>query len=93
MEEILQALRNNEIIIVTDDEDRENEADLICAGENITGEMINFMATHARGLICTPIGSKIAERLNLEPMVATNTDNHSTAITDYIDHVHTTTGI
>lgn len=93
MEEILQALRNNEIIIVTDDEDRENEADLICAGENITGEMINFMATHARGLICTPIGSKIAERLNLEPMVATNTDNHSTAFTVSIDHVDTTTGI
>jgi len=93
MEEILQALRNNEIIIVTDDEDRENEADLICAGENITGEMINFMATHARGLICTPIGNKIAERLNLEPMVATNTDNHSTAFTVSIDHVDTTTGI
>ena len=93
MEEILQALRNNEIIIVTDDEDRENEADLICAGQNITGEMINFMATHARGLICTPIGSKIAERLNLEPMVATNTDNHSTAFTVSIDHVDTTTGI
>lgn len=93
MEEILQALRNNEIIIVTDDEYRENEADLICAGQNITGEMINFMATHARGLICTPIGSKIAERLNLEPMVATNTDNHSTAFTVSIDHVDTTTGI
>lgn len=93
MEEILQALRNNEIIIVTDDEDRENEADLICAGENVTGEMINLMACYGKGLICTPIGSKVAERLNLEPMVATNTDNHSTAFTVSIDHVDTTTGI
>ncbi|BFL72763.1 GTP cyclohydrolase II [Anaerococcus nagyae] len=93
MEEILQALRNNEIIIVTDDEDRENEADLICAGQNVTGEMINLMACYGKGLICTPIGSKVAERLNLEPMVATNTDNHSTAFTVSIDHVDTTTGI
>ncbi len=93
MEEILQALRNNEIIIVTDDEDRENEADLICAGENVTGEMINLMAVYGKGLICTPIGESVAERLSLEPMVATNTDNHATAFTVSIDHVNTSTGI
>lgn len=93
MEEILQALRNNEIIIVTDDEDRENEGDFICAGENVTGEMINLMAKYGRGLICTPISQEVADRLNLGPMVATNTDNHSTAFTVSIDHVDTTTGI
>lgn len=93
MEDILQALRNNEIIIVTDDEDRENEGDFICAGENVTGEMINLMATRGKGLICTPIGSSIAEKLNLNMMVENNTDNHCTAFTVSIDHVDTTTGI
>lgn len=93
MEEILQALRNNEIVIVTDDEDRENEADFICAGENVTGEMINLMATYGKGLICTPISEEVAERLNLGPMVPTNTDNHSTAFTVSVDHIDTTTGI
>ena len=93
MEEILQALRNNEIIIVTDDENRENEGDLICAGQNVTGEMINFMACFGKGLICTPISQEVADRLNLEPMVAVNTDNHSTAFTVSIDHVETSTGI
>ena len=93
MEEILQAIRNNEIVIVTDDEDRENEGDFICAGENVTGEMINLMATYGKGLICTPISEKIADKLSLGQMVATNTDNHSTAFTVSIDHVDTTTGI
>ena len=56
VKEALEALKRNEIILVTDDEDRENEGDMICAGENVTGEMINIMATYAKGLICTPIG-------------------------------------
>ena len=93
MEEILQALRNNEIIIVTDDEDRENEGDFICAGQNVTGDMINLMACYGKGLICTPISQNVADRLNLEPMVAVNTDNHSTAFTVSVDHINTTTGI
>lgn len=93
MEEILQALRNNEIIIVTDDENRENEGDFICAGQNVTGEMINLMACYGKGLICTPISQSVADRLNLEPMVAVNTDNHSTAFTVSVDHINTTTGI
>lgn len=93
MEEILQALRNNEIIIVTDDENRENEGDFICAGQNVTGEMINLMACYGKGLICTPISQNVADRLNLEPMVAVNTDNHSTAFTVSVDHINTTTGI
>ncbi|EGC84292.1 bifunctional 3,4-dihydroxy-2-butanone-4-phosphate synthase/GTP cyclohydrolase II [Anaerococcus hydrogenalis] len=93
MEEIIKALRNNEIIIVTDDEDRENEADMICAGENVTGEMINIMAKYARGLICTPIGKNIAKQFDLDMMVQNNTDNHETAFTVSIDHVNTETGI
>ena len=93
MEEIINALRNNEIIIVTDDEDRENEADMVCAGENVTGEMINIMAKYARGLICTPIGKNIAKQFDLDMMVKNNTDNHETAFTVSIDHVNTETGI
>ena len=93
MEEIIKALQNNEIIIVTDDEDRENEADMICAGENVTGEMINIMAKYARGLICTPIGKNIAKQFDLNMMVKNNTDNHETAFTVSIDHVSTETGI
>lgn len=93
MEEIIKALQNNEIIIVTDDEDRENEADMICAGEKVTGEMINIMAKYARGLICTPIGKNIARQFDLEMMVKNNTDNHETAFTVSIDHVDTETGI
>lgn len=93
MEEIIKALQNNEIIIVTDDENRENEADMICAGEKVTGEMINIMAKYARGLICTPIGKNIARQFDLEMMVKNNTDNHETAFTVSIDHVNTETGI
>lgn len=93
MEEIIKALQNNEIIIVTDDENRENEADMICAGENVTGEMINIMAKYGRGLICTPIGKNIAKQFDLNMMVENNTDNHQTAFTVSIDHVNTKTGI
>lgn len=93
VEEALQALRNNEIILVTDNEDRENEGDMICAGERVTGEMVNIMATYARGLICTPIGKDIARKLSLDPMVKENTDNHETAFTVSVDHINTSTGI
>lgn len=93
VKEAIEALKNNEIILVTDDEDRENEGDMICAGENITGEMINTMATYAKGLICTPIGKDVARNLALSPMVKENTDNHETAFTVSIDHIETSTGI
>lgn len=93
MDEIIKALQNNEIIIVTDDENRENEADMICAGEKVTGEMINIMAKYARGLICTPIGKNIAKQFDLDMMVKNNTDNHETAFTVSIDHIDTKTGI
>lgn len=93
IEEAIEALKNGEIIIVTDDENRENEGDFICAGEFATTENINFMATHGKGLICMPMSEKICNRLKLNQMVDENTDNHATAFTVSIDHIDTTTGI
>lgn len=93
IEEALEDLRAGKIILVIDDEDRENEGDMICAAEFATQENINFMACHAKGLICTPMSYDVASRLGLPPMVAENTDNHQTAFTVSIDHVDTTTGI
>lgn len=93
IEEALQDLREGKIIIVTDDENRENEGDFICAAEFAITENVNFMATHAKGLICMPMSKKFCDRLQLPQMVSNNTDNHSTAFTVSIDHVDTTTGI
>lgn len=93
IEKAIEAIRNDELIIVTDDETRENEGDFICAGENVTGQMINIMAKYGRGLICTPISKEVAENIKLPLMVANNTDNHETAFTVSIDHVNTSTGI
>ena len=91
--EALEALRQGKLILCTDDPDRENEGDLICAAQFATTENVNFMAAHGRGLICTPMSADIARRLNLPQMVSENTDNHGTAFTVSIDHVNTTTGI
>ena len=93
IEEALEELRAGNMILVTDDPDRENEGDLICAAEFATQDNINFMACHGKGLICTPMSGEIAARLGLPPMVAENTDNHHTAFTVSVDHVDTTTGI
>lgn len=93
VEKALQDLKQGNLIIVTDDEARENEGDFICAAEFATPENINFMAKHGRGLICAPISSEIAERLNLLPMTENNTDNHETAFTISVDSVETSTGI
>jgi 3,4-dihydroxy 2-butanone 4-phosphate synthase/GTP cyclohydrolase II len=93
VEECIEALRRGEIILVTDDEDRENEGDCICAAEFATRENVNFMATYAKGLICMPMSSAICEKLGLNQMVECNTDNHQTAFTVSIDAVATTTGI
>lgn len=93
VEEALKDLRDGKIIIVTDDEGRENEGDFICAAEHATTENINFMAKYAKGLICMPMSEDIALRLSLPQMVTHNTDNHETAFTVSIDHVDTTTGI
>ena len=93
IEEALQALRNGEVILVTDDEDRENEGDLICAAEFATTENVNFMASQAKGLICMPMSKEFTQKLGLPQMVEQNTDNHATAFTVSIDHIDTTTGI
>ena len=93
IEEALQELREGKVIIVTDDEGRENEGDFICAAEFATTENVNFMATHAKGLICMPMSEELCDKLNLPQMVTTNTDNHETAFTVSIDHIDTTTGI
>ena len=93
VEEALQDLREGKIIIVTDDKNRENEGDFICAAEFATTENVNFMATHAKGLICMPMSKELCNKLDLPQMVANNTDNHSTAFTVSIDYVDTTTGI
>lgn len=93
IEEALEELRAGRIILVTDDPDRENEGDMICAAEFATQENINFMATHAKGLICTPMSAALAEKLGFPQMVSENTDNHSTAFTVSVDYVETMTGI
>ncbi len=93
IEEAAAALRAGKIIMCTDDPDRENEGDLICAARYATTENVNFMASFAKGLICTPMSAEIARRLNLPQMVSENTDNHCTAFTVSVDHVDTSTGI
>lgn len=93
VKDAIKDLRNGKIIIVIDDEDRENEGDFICAGKYATPENINFIATYGKGLICCPVSTQIAKKLNLHPMIENNTDNHQTAFTISIDHIQTTTGI
>lgn len=93
VEEALDELRNGKIVLVTDDPDRENEGDFICAAEFATTENINFMATHGKGLICMPMSEEYVSKLGIPQMVQHNTDNHETAFTVSIDHVDTTTGI
>ena len=81
----IEDVRQGKIIIVVDDENRENEGDFICAADLVTPELINFMAKHARGLICTPITEKRSRKLNLYPMVSNNTDPMDTAFTVSVD--------
>lgn len=95
IDEAIADIKAGKVIIVVDDEDRENEGDFICAAECVTPEIINFMATHGRGLICAPISEKRANELKLARMVSNNTDMHQTAFTISIDYKHKgcTTGI
>lgn len=93
VEEALEELRNGKIILATDDPDRENEGDFICAAEFATTENINFMACYGKGLICMPMSEEYVRKLRIPQMVQQNTDNHETAFTVSIDHVATTTGI
>lgn len=93
VEEALEEMRNGRIVLVTDDSDRENEGDFICAAEFATTANINFMATHGKGLICMPMSEEYVRKLQIPQMVTQNTDNHETAFTVSIDHVSTSTGI
>jgi 3,4-dihydroxy 2-butanone 4-phosphate synthase/GTP cyclohydrolase II len=93
IEEAIEDIKNGKMLILVDDEDRENEGDVIVAAEKATPEVINFMATHARGLICVPIIGERLDKLSIQPMVNENTDNHETAFTVSVDYKSTTTGI
>ncbi|WP_283589532.1 3,4-dihydroxy-2-butanone-4-phosphate synthase, partial [Staphylococcus nepalensis] len=93
IEKALKALKNGESIIVVDDENRENEGDLVAITEWMYENTVNFMAKYGRGLICAPISKKIAQDLELNPMVNHNSDIYGTQFTVSIDHIDTTTGI
>uniref|UniRef100_UPI003FEFFD5A bifunctional 3,4-dihydroxy-2-butanone-4-phosphate synthase/GTP cyclohydrolase II n=1 Tax=Roseburia sp. TaxID=2049040 RepID=UPI003FEFFD5A len=93
VEQALADLKQGKIIVVTDNEDRENEGDFICAAEFATTENVNFMAKYAKGLICMPMSEKLCAKLMFQQMVQENTDNHETAFTVSVDYVGTTTGI
>lgn len=85
IEEAIEDIKAGKVIIVVDDEDRENEGDFVCAARSVTPEIINFMATHGRGLICAPIVDELADALGLELMVQNNTSHHATPFTVSID--------
>lgn len=93
IKELIEDIKNGKNIVLIDAEDRENEGDIICAAEYATLENVNFMASYAKGLICTPMSREYVEKLGLPQMVSHNTDNHCTAFTVSIDHIDTTTGI
>ncbi|MBD8070317.1 bifunctional 3,4-dihydroxy-2-butanone-4-phosphate synthase/GTP cyclohydrolase II [Bacillus sp. PS06] len=93
IEEAIYELMQGKVVIVCDDEDRENEGDFIALADKATPDVINFMIKHGRGLVCTPITEELAEKLQFMPMVNDNTDSHGTAFTVSIDHKSTTTGI
>lgn len=93
IKQAIKDLKEGKLILVADDEDRENEGDLICTARGATPENINFIATYAKGLICTPMSAELAAKLDFPPMVLSNTDNHQTAFTISVDHIDTTTGI
>lgn len=93
IEEAIEEIKTGHMIVVVDDEDRENEGDLIIAAETVTPADINFMATYAKGLICMPIDGKRLDELDIMPMVTNNTDNHETAFTVSVDAYDTETGI
>ena len=93
IEQAIDDIKHGKMIVVIDDEDRENEGDIICAAETVTPEQINFMATYAKGLICTPIIGKRLDELEIGQMVTHNSDNHETAFTVSVDGWDTETGI
>jgi 3,4-dihydroxy 2-butanone 4-phosphate synthase/GTP cyclohydrolase II len=93
IEEAIGDIRQGKMVIIVDDEDRENEGDIVVAAEKASPDIINFMATHAKGLICVPMTGERLDELNIKPMVLDNTDNHETAFTVSVDYKSTSTGI
>ena len=93
IEEILEDIRAGKMVVVVDDEDRENEGDLVMAASLVTPEAVNFMATYGRGMICAPLTRERAKSLDLASMVERNTESMRTAFTVTVDHISTTTGI
>ena len=93
IEEALYELKKGKMVIVVDDEDRENEGDLVIPAECVSPEIINFMISQAKGLVCMPMIAEDLQRLKLDQMVAQNTDNHQTAFTVSVDHTSNSTGI
>src|ERR1700678_1812647 len=85
--EAIEDIKKGKLIIVVDDEDRENEGDFITAARNVTPQIVNFMATHGRGLICMPMAEEMCDRLELELMVSKNSSHHETAFTISVDLV------
>ena len=93
VETAVEEIKKGKLVLVVDDEDRENEGDLVMAAEKATPEAVNFMATHGKGLICVPLTQQRTRELNLEQMSSENSDSHETAFTISVDSVNTTTGI
>lgn len=93
IDEILEDIKAGKIVVMIDDEERENEGDVICAAQFATNENVNFMASYAKGLICMPMTEEYTNKFMLPQMCEVNTDNHCTAFTVSIDHVDTATGI
>ena len=93
IEEAIEDIAEGKMVVVVDDEDRENEGDLLMAAEKVTPEAVNFMTKYARGLICVPVDRSLAKQLDLVSMVDNNTDNHETAFTVSVDYKDTETGI
>ena len=93
VEEAIEEIKKGKMLIVVDDEDRENEGDFLMAASDATPEMVNFMAKYGRGLICTPLSQDRADILDLPMMVTNNTSSHTTAFTVSVDHINCHTGI
>ncbi|MSN97016.1 bifunctional 3,4-dihydroxy-2-butanone 4-phosphate synthase/GTP cyclohydrolase II [Campylobacter sp. FMV-PI01] len=93
VEEAIQDIKNGKMIVIVDDEDRENEGDIVFAGAFCNHEKVNFAITHAKGVLCTPVSKDVAKKLGFEPMVKDNTSNHETAFTITVDAKNATTGV
>ncbi|NLK66486.1 MAG: bifunctional 3,4-dihydroxy-2-butanone 4-phosphate synthase/GTP cyclohydrolase II [Campylobacteraceae bacterium] len=93
IEQAIEDIRNGKMVVIVDDEDRENEGDIVFAGAFSTPEKVNFAITHAKGVVCTPVSKEVAKKLGFEPMVKDNTSNHETAFTITVDAKEATTGV